>query len=348
MTPKRNKKATKNKKGLAKIQKAVSKLREEYEAKYPFAVDYDEVNTPEGMPTFEEFVNSKEAGRKYNEADPLYGYTKTTQLPLGLAFQRWRGSKTSKDGKNYRVPYMTPLEVQKIGTKAVDNKLGAAVDSSGKFTLGEFGVGGVGLAGYKDGHRKQMEGRNFIDKAKGLAGTIFPPLNMLSGGASASGGRNLTKAAFLAALAKTGKIAYDNDEFSDVVPLAGGLGASGGLFTAIPSKAVIPTAGFMLNPYNKAVRGLKKGAKKDEKKLDKKLLKGTSEYDKQLEKEKANFERQALLYEKKYGFKPAMPEMTQGFRAAQYQAGQGRRGQNRNPIFLKNGGIVPFMKPKKK
>lgn len=348
MRPKRKKKATKNQKGLAKIEKAVSNLREEYESKYPFAVDYDEVITPEGMPTFEEFVNSKKAGRTYNEADPLYGYTKTTQLPLGLAFQRWRGSKTSKDGKNYRVPYMTPLEIKKIAPKTTGTKFGSGITADGKLTLGAEGIGGVGLDGYKEGHRKQMEKRTFVDKAKGLAGTIFPPLNMLSGGASASGGRNLTNAAYLASLAKAGQIAYNNEKFSDIVPLTGSMAVSQGLLATTPSKAVIPTAGFMINPYNKAVRALKKDSKKSNKELDKKLEKGTPEYNKQLEKEKAEFERQSLLYEKKYGVKPVIPEMTAGFRPAQYKAGDGLRGQNRNPIFLKKGGKMPFIKLKKK
>jgi hypothetical protein len=94
----KKKPAEKNKKGLSKIQRTVTRLRDEYEAKYPFAIDYSDVQTPEGMPTFEEFVNSKSAGRTYNEADPLYGYQKTTQLGP-LAYQRWRGSQTSKDGK---------------------------------------------------------------------------------------------------------------------------------------------------------------------------------------------------------------------------------------------------------
>ena len=52
--PSNNKPAEKNQKGLEKIQKAVEQLREEYESKYPFAQDYDAVQTPEGLPTFEE------------------------------------------------------------------------------------------------------------------------------------------------------------------------------------------------------------------------------------------------------------------------------------------------------
>ena len=54
----KKKPAEKNNKGLSKIQSTVTRLRDEYEAKYPFAIDYGDVLTPEGMPTFEEFVNS--------------------------------------------------------------------------------------------------------------------------------------------------------------------------------------------------------------------------------------------------------------------------------------------------
>jgi hypothetical protein len=341
----KKKPAEKNNKGLSKIQSTVTRLRDEYEAKYPFAIDYGDVQTPEGMPTFEEFVNSKSAGRTYNEADPLWQYQKTSQMGP-LAYQRWRGAKTSVDGKNYRVPYMTPLEVQKVSSKTTGTKLGSEVTADGKLTLGEYGLGGVGLDGYKDGHRKQMENRNFIDKVKGLPGTILPPLNMLSGGASASGGKNLTTAAFLASLAKTGKIAYDNNEFSDIAPLAGGLAASSGLFLTTPSKAVVPTSGFMINPFGKAVRGLKKDARKDERKLDKKLLRGTRFYEQEAEKEKANLEREASLYEKKYGVRPTLPNQTMSYKPAAYTSGEGRRTENRNPVFLKNGGLL-FMSAKK-
>jgi hypothetical protein len=343
--PKKKKPAEKNQRGLERLQRTVEQLRDEYEAKYPFAVDYDDVQTPEDLPTFQEFVNSKSAGRAYNEADPLWQYQKTSQMGP-LAYQRWRGAKTSVDGKNYRVPYMTPLEVQKVSSKTTGTKLGSEVTADGKLTLGEYGLGGVGLDGYKDGHRKQMENRNFIDKVKGLPGTILPPLNMLSGGASASGGKNLTTAAFLASLAKTGKIAYDNNEFSDIAPLAGGLAASSGLFLTTPSKAVVPTSGFMINPFGKAVRGLKRGSRKDQKELDKKLSRGTRFYEQEAEKEKANLEREASLYEKKYGVRPTLPNQTMSYKPAAYTPGEGRRTENRNPIFLKDGGIVKAKKKK--
>ena len=39
--------------------------------------------------------------------------------------------------------------------------------------------------------------------------------------------------------------------------------------------------------------------------------------------------------------------MTAGFRPAQYKSGDGLRGQNRNPIFLKKGGKMPFITAKR-
>ena len=346
MTPKRNKKATKNKKGLAKIQKTVSKLREEYEAKYPFAVDYDEVNTPEGMPTFEEFINSKEAGRVYNTADPLWQYQKTT--PMGvLAYQRWRGAKTSKDGKNYRTPYIATPTAESFSPSMI-----SALRASGE--AGDVaGTGGLttNMDMYKEGHKKYLENRTTLDKIKGIAGSVVPPANYISGRGASLGGRNIPEAINAALLLKAFKGApskvLSGEDFT-----AKELATMGGSFMGIPvagsTDVIVPTGGFKINPFSKAVRGLKKDAKKSNKKLDNKLSKGSKQYNIQLGKEKADFERQAKLYEKRYGFKPAIPEMTQGFRPAQYQAGEGRRGQNRNPIFLKNGGVVPFMKPKKK
>lgn len=351
MTPKRNKpkkRATRNQKGLQRIQRTVNKLRNEFEEKYPFAVDYDAVQVPEGLPSFTDFVLGKESNRAYNEVDPAYAYQNTVDLPFGLQLQRWRGKKTSPDGKNYRVPYFTALKSMRSGMpKVKGSKLGAGISTDGKFTTGITHVlGSPNFSGYKKGHKKYMEERSTVDKVKGIAGSVFPPLNYLTGQGASIGGQKFLPALSLAGWGNTLKYGLSKD--AKFLPLAARGLANQQFMTLTPSKLVVPTAGIRMNPFGKAVRSLKRDAKKDEKKLDKRLLKGTSEYDKQLEKEKANFERQALLYEKNYGFKPEIPEMTQGFRPAQYQAGQGRRGQNRNPIYLKNGGIVPFMKPKKK
>ena len=153
MAKAKKKPAKKNQKGLDRLQRTVEKLREEYEAKYPFAVDYDDVQTPEGLPTFEEFVNSKSAGRAYNEADPLWQYQKTSQLGP-LAFQRWRGAQTSKDGKNYRTPYIALPSIVSTGMgAAVGAKGGAGVAADGKMTLGPEGLTG-GFSKYKEGHRR--------------------------------------------------------------------------------------------------------------------------------------------------------------------------------------------------
>ena len=351
MTPKRNKpkkKGTRNQKGLQRIQRTVNQLRNEFEDKYPFAIDLDNVQVPEGLPSFTDFVLGKESNRAYNEVDPVYAYQKTVDLPFGLQLQRWRGKKTSPDGKNYRVPYFTALKAVRTGQpKAVGNKFGAGIGSDGKFTTGiTHALGSPGFSGYKDGHRKYMEQRSTVDKVKGIAGSILPPLNYLTGQGASIGGQKFLPALSIAGWANTLK--YGASEDAKFLPLAA-RGISNFEFQRLtPSKLVVPTAGIRMNPFGKAVRGLKREARKDEKKLDKRLLKGTSEYDKQLEKEKANFERQALLYEKKYGFKPEIPDFTAGFRAVSPQPTGKKRGEYRNPIFLKDGGIVPFMKPKKK
>jgi hypothetical protein len=172
--------AEKNQKGLDRISKTVEQLREEYEAKYPFAQDYDAIQTPEGLPTFEEFVLGKEAGRAYNEADPLWRYQKTSQLGP-LAFQRWRGAQTSADGKNYRVPYYVLPSVVPTGDgPTVGTRLGSGVTANGKLTAGPEGLTG-GFGKYKKGHRMYMEQRSLIDKVKGIPGSVLPPANYLTG-----------------------------------------------------------------------------------------------------------------------------------------------------------------------
>tara|TARA_R100000951_G_C2618343_1_gene173566 strand:+ start:171 stop:1226 length:1056 start_codon:yes stop_codon:yes gene_type:complete len=350
MTPKRNKpkkRATRNQKGLQRIERTVNKLRNEFEDKYPFAVDFDAVQLPEGLPSFTDFVLGKESNRAYNEVDPVYEYQKTVDLPFGLQLQRWRGKKTSPDGKNYRVPYFTALKSMRTGhPKATGSKFGAGIGSDGKFTSGiTHMLGSPGFSGYKDGHRKYMEQRSTVDKVKGIAGSVLPPLNYLTGQGASLGGRKVLPALSLAGWANT--LAYGAKPDAKFLPLAArGIGNQQ-FMRLTPSKLVVPTAGIRVNPFGKAVRGLKRQSKKDEKKLDNKLKKGSKQYNIQLDKEKADFERQSKLYEKRYGFKPAVPEMTQGFRAVTPQT-TGRRGEYRNPLYLKNGGIVPFMKPKKK
>lgn len=337
----KKKPAEKNKRGLDRIQRTVKQLRDEYESKYPFAVDYGDVQTPEGMPTFEEFVNSKSAGRAYNEADPLWQYQKTTQLGP-LAYQRWRGAQTSVDGKNYRTPYVVLPTSEAYSPKQI-----AAARSQGE--AGSV-AGTAGLTtnteAYKEGHRLWLENRTRLDKAKGIAGSLVPPANYLSGRGAAIGGRNIPEALNAAWLAKSAS-AFDIKGRKDVTTpqVLNALAAGQAIPASLATDVVVPTGGFRLNPFGKAVRGLKKDARKDQRKLDKKLLRGTRFYEQQAEKEKANLEREASLYEKKYGVRPTLPNQTMNYKPAAYTPGEGRRTENRNPVFLKNGGLL-FMKPK--
>lgn len=342
--PKKNKKAKRNQKGLDKLKRTVNQLRDEYEEKYPFAVDYEAVQTPEGLPTFTDFVLGKEASKAYTEADPLWEYQKTVDLPFGLQMQRWRGAQTSPDGKNYRLPYFTKLKPVATGhPPASGTKFGSGVSSDGKFTTGiPYALGSPGYSGYKDGHRKYMEQRTLGDKIKGIPGSVVPPLNYLTGQGASVGGHKFLPALSLAGWGET--LAYGAKPDAKFLPLVARGYANQHFMTLTPSKLVVPTAGIRVNPFNKESRLLEKQSRKEQEKLDKKLEKGVVAYNRQLDKEKADFERQAALYEKLYGFRPSIPEMTAGFRAAGYKPGAGRKTQYRNPIFLKNGGKVKVKK----
>lgn len=326
--------------GFNKLLKATSTSRDKYEDQYDFAIDYDEIQTPEGLPSFGDFVDERDAAMKYGEADPLWKYTKTTQLPFGLAYQRWRGAKTSYDQKNYRSPYMTPLV-------SVSDAAGAGLGEGGN-----YGVRGTGTAGYKTGHRKQMEDRTLLEKVKALPGTILPPLNILSGGASASGGQYLMTLPWLASMYYTGKAAGEG-ETGNVPKAAAGFAASAATFYPTQSRVVIPTGGFMRNPFNKAAREIKREAREESEKVGERIdRRGQKEVTRMSEKEKKAFDRYAKLYEKKYGFLPTIPSNTMSPGTSTYDqptsTGGGstrrssRRGSNRNPIFLKGGGKLDF------
>ena len=342
--PKKKKKAEKNQKGLDRIQRTVKQLRDEYEAKYPFAQDYEAVKTPEGLPTFEEFVLGKTAGREYNEADPLWQYQKTSQLGP-LAFQRWRGAKTSKDGKNYRTPYAVLPTAEAYSPKQI----------SAARAQGEAGsvAGTAGLTtntkAYKEGHKLWLENRSMLDKVKGIAGSIVPPANYVSGRGAAIGGRNIPEVLNAIWLAKAAS-AFDIKGRKNVTtPQAlNALAAGQSIPASLATDLVVPTAGLKLNPFGKQVRGLKREARKNEKKLDKKLARGEEYYTRELDKEKSRLEDQMDLYEKRYGERPILEDSTMSIPKFVNPAVTPRKTQNRNPIYLKDGGKVKAVKSKKK
>ena len=337
----KKKSAKKNQKGLDRISKTVEQLREEYEAKYPFAQDYDAVQTPEGLPTFEDFVLGKEAGRAYNEADPLWQYQKTSQLGP-LAFQRWRGAQTSKDGKNYRSPYVVLPDSQSFSSDQI-----AAARQSGDAgdVVGTAGLT-TNLEGYKEGHRKWLENRTTLDKVKGIPGSIAPPANYVTGRGAAIGGRNIPEALNAYWINKAfGKIPMPGEDKTISAPEVANVIGS---FMSIPvlgsSDVVVPTAGLKLNPFRKQVRGLKKDARKEGKKIDKKLAKGKKYYDRELNKEKSRLNDQMDLYEKRYGVRPTVQNNTMSMPNFVNPAVKAKKTQNRNPVFLKDGGLLKIKK----
>lgn len=339
--PKNTKPAEKNQKGLDRLTRTIEQLREEYEAKYPFAQDYDKVSTPEGLPTFEEFIISKEAGRAYNQADPLWQYQKTSQLGP-LAFQRWRGAKTSKDGKNYRTPYVVLPTSEAYSAKNI-----AAARTTGD--AGKI-VGTAGLttdtSKYKEGHKKWLEQRTTLDKIKGIPGSIAPPANYVSGRGAAIGGRNIPEALGALWLGKSmSSIPKPSSQEAITGPqVANAIGSWMSMPAYMSSDVVVPTAGLKVNPFGKQSRALKKQASRDQKSLDKKLEKGSKYYERETAKEKSRLEDQMDLYEKRYGVRPVVESNTMGVPEFTRKALAPKKTQNRNPIFLKDGGIVKAKK----
>jgi len=379
MTPKKNrprKKATRNKKGYEKILKAITDTRQGYEEMFPSSVDYDAVETPEGMPSYVDFRNQKEADKAYNEVDPLYKATKTVPLPLGLAYQRWRGSKTSASGQNYRKPYWAksdPDDAPRIFNVIEKGGAGKSVNSP--------------YYGRKKSHELEKLDNTLLDKAKQTIGAVFPPANILLGGGATTGGTAMDEAAIIGSHALLrGKIIPMERRQAEIeeeqmnrrqagLPLDPNLQAEwrkrnkektpygiAHFYNKIPVQRqtwlgrsrnltqeglVVPTGGIMRDPYKKGVRLVKKGAKKKIKKEKERLLRGEKGYENQQRLDVKRFERIADEYEKTFGFRPSLPELREYVRP-EYKAGQGRRGQNRNPLYLKNGGLIPFMKPKKK
>lgn len=334
--PKRKYSASRNEKQLGKIYDAVEEDREAFEEKYDFAIDYDNVSTPEGLPTFEEFVLGKTASKQYNEADPLWKYTKMYNLGP-VSYQRWRGSKTSKDGKNYRVPYYIPPGEFFGPEKAAGSVAGAAVGKDGKFVNDAPGFASAGLDGFKKGHRVQLENRSKLDVVRAVPGSLgLVPLNYLGGGASASGGAAIPSALgwSIPALAftmwggslreeMTGRdnavtraIGHVDDHSGNPAAYASILAAPAAWSYLGASSMSIPTGGFMRTPFKPQIRKYKKESKKYQEKMDKNLTRNEKSaekyYDVYQNKELKNFERQAKLYEKKYGVMPQLLDYTYG------------------------------------
>jgi len=316
--PKNRKPAKRNQRGLNRLIQTTEQLREEYETKYPFAVDYDAVSTPEGYPTFEEFVTDKEASRAYTKADPLWQYQKTTQLGP-LAFQRWRGAKSSKDGLNYRLPYFVLPSSESYSAK--DIKAARQAGDAGK-VVGTAGLT-TDMSQYKKGHRKFLEQRTTLDKIKGIPGSIAPIVNYITGGGASIGGRNIPEALGALWLGKSmSSIPKPSSQEAITAPqVANAIGSWMSMPAYMSSDVVVPTAGLKFNPFRRMSRTLKREARKDMKSLDEKLNTNSRQYEREEKKEKAKLERYMKLYEKRYGVRPTIPSNTMGSDFSKFQPG---------------------------
>ena len=202
------------------------------------------------------------------------------------------------------------------------------------------------LKGYKEGHRKWLENRTTLDKVKGIPGSIAPPANYLTGRGAAIGGRNIPEALNAYWMSKAfGKIPMPGEDKAISAPEVANVIGS---FMSMPilgsSDVVVPTAGLKVNPFGKQVRALKKDARREGRQLDKKLAKGEKYYGRELEKEKSRLEDQMDLYEKRYGVRPTVQDNTMDIPNFVRPTVKAKKGQNRNPIFLKDGGIVKAKK----
>ena len=276
----------------------------------------------------------KTAAKEYNKADPLWKYTKMSSLGP-ISYQRWRGARTSKDGKNYRVPYFMGGEWFSGEESSQSLPGGGDIGKDGKFVNTASGFQSSGNDKYKKGHRIQMESRNVGDWLRATPGAYgLTPLNYLGGGATASGGRRIPSAlgwGIPAAMAAAGggeirrrltgrpnavtrAVSRMGDQSSNPLAYAGILAAPTAWSALSSAQLAIPTGGFMRTPFKPQIRKYKKASKEYQKKMDRNLTRneksGEKYYDIYSNKERKNFERQAKLYEKKYGFLPKLPEFT--------------------------------------
>jgi len=367
-----------------KLEELMQSQADKLAARYGWAPNYRDAELPEDrnrddLPSFYDFVTRARAEDLYDEALPLDNYITTYNLgPLSL--QRWKNAKQSPDGVNYRTPYWASEKVKKTGESVT---LGKTRANAGVYLGDEQNdmLEEVRFGNYKLGHQKEKLDNTLLDKFRQSLGSVFPPANTLLAGGASTGGKNIDELVQLAYSAKTyndlikqekimseienqiqGASAADRpaliDQYNQAseghtgkmaeatwfAPTAGLLGI-GGLSTT--DGLVIPTAGLMRNPLQKAYKQEKKEFKKTLEDADERYASDREEY--LMQKSQRELDRYLDAYEEEYGLRPVFknPPVTKTPRkkASEYVIPNGRRGENRNPIFLIDGGKV---KPKKK
>ncbi len=366
-----------------KLEELMQSQADKLAARYGWAPNYRDAELPEDrnrddLPAFYDFVTRARAEDLYNEALPLDDYTTTYNLgPLSL--QRWKNAKQSPDGVNYRMPYWASEKYKKSG-ESVD--LGKARASAG-INLGDEQndvLDQVKFGNYKLGHQKEKLDNTLLDKARQSIGAVFPPANTVLAGGASTGGKYLDEIAQLAYAAKTygdvykqeksmleledqiqnanpGDVAALQEQYNKVregyvgnvtEAMGGGTTAGilgiGGLFET--DGLVIPTAGLMRNPLQKAYKQEKKDFKKTLEDADERYASNREEY--LMQKSQRELDRYLDAYEEEYGVRPVFkdPPVTKTPRkkASEYVIPNGRRGENRNPVYLMDGGKVKLKK----
>ena len=372
-----------------KFEDLMTKHRDKLSEKYGFTQDYNQVKTPEGLPTFLDFMTHRESEGAYKEALPLEDYQNTYMLG-NLAYQNWKGKKTSPDGKNYKSPYLAGSTLEVTNEGKVE---GMGMDSQ---SLDSFDAKMNRFGNYKPGHRIEKKDNTTLDKIKQGIGNIFPPANILLAGGASTGGKNIDEAAQLAYGIKQYSDLYkiekrqadiwdwmvnnvgngtnvNSSDFGnpDLNPFLDeyrslekqhGKESGQALLLGTPSAllafggdgtdgAVIPTPGFMLNPLNKRYRQQKRANKKELRTAEERYNSGREQYT--VNKSNKELQKNLQRYFDKYGVTPTVENNTIGLTPRRDMSEyviptDPKRGENRNPIFLENGGKVRAVKSKKK
>ena len=372
-----------------KFEDLMTKHRDKLSEKYGFTQDYNQVKTPEGLPTFLDFMTHRESEEAYEEALPLEDYQNTYMFG-NLAYQNWKGKKTSPDGKNYKTPYLAGTTLEMTNEGKVE---GMGMDSQ---SLDAFDGKMNRFGNYKPGHRIEKKDNTTLDKIKQGIGNIFPPANILLAGGASTGGKNIDEAAQLAYGIKQYSDLYkiekrqadiwdwmvnnvgngtnvNSSDFGnpDLNPFLDeyrslekqhGKESGQALLLGTPSAllafggdgtdgAVVPTPGFMLNPLNKRYRQQKRANKKELRTAEERYNSGREQYT--VNKSNKELQKNLQRYFDEYGVTPTVENNTIGLTPRRDMSEyviptDPKRGENRNPIFLENGGKVRAVKSKKK
>jgi hypothetical protein len=361
------------------VQSQLDKLSE----RYGWAPDYRDAELPEDrnrddLPSFYDFVSRQRVESLYDKALPLDDYTTTYNLgPISL--QRWKNAKQSPDGVNYRTPYYATGKWKKTGENVTMGKTRA----NAGVNLGDEQndiIDEVRFGNYKLGHQKEKLDNTLLDKFRQTPGSVFPPANTLLAGGASTGGRHIEDIAAMAYAAKTYNDLYKqektmvgiSDQIQDAsaadrpalvdqynqasegyvskvgeatwfAPMAAILGGGG---LSRTDGLVIPTAGIMRNPLQKAYKQQEKKFKKTLEDADERYESDREDY--LVQKSQRELDRYLDAYQEEYGIRPVFknPPITKTPRkkASEYVIPNGRRGENRNPIYLMNGGKVKLKK----